>query len=136
MSTEANKTEVMRQISAAWDLAKSQLEELRSAVQRHSELASVKLQSTFLQREKDQALRDFGAAVFEAVHAGQVQLPPHLVEAMKEIDKVERKLEIQAAEVATLLSEGSEAADRLRGASPQKNAQTVSKGVAPGIKRR
>lgn len=136
--TDANKTDVMRQISSAWDLAKSQLEELRTAVQRHSDLASAKLQGTFLQREKDQALRDFGEAVFEAAHSGQVQLPPQLMEALKAVTQVERKLEMQAAEVATLLSEGSEAADRLNGAArrPTGTSQPMSKGVASGIKRR
>lgn len=130
MSTEANKSDVMRQISAAWELARSQLEELKAAVQRHSDLASVKLQSTFLQREKDQSLRDFGEAVFEAVQKGRLQLPPELAEAFKAVTRVDRKLELQAAEVATLLAEGNSAADRLNAPA----AQRRSSGMQPSAK--
>lgn len=138
VSNDANKTEVMRQITAAWDLARSQLEELKAAVARHSELASVKLQGTFLQREKDQALRDFGEAVFQAVQKGQLQLPQALAGAYQAVTNVDRKLEFQAAEVATLLAEGTEHADRLNRAAPPRRTgmQPAAKGVAPATKRR
>lgn len=130
--TDANK-DVMRQISAAWDLARSQLEELKAAVQRHSDLASVKLQSTFLQREKDQSLRDFGDAVFQAVKRGELNLPPSLAEAFKAVGQVDRKLEIQAAEVATLLAEGTEAADRLNRPAPQRRPTGMQPSAKTGL---
>lgn len=109
----ADKNEVIKQIAAAWETAKAQLDELKAAVERNTQVAQIKLESTFLGRERDVALRDLGEAVYAQVQKGKLQLPPAVSAALKAVQDVEKRLEDQAGEISAILQEGNEVADRL-----------------------
>jgi len=123
---------LMQQIALAWDEAKEQLSDLREAVERNAQMAHLKLESSFLNRERDQALRDFGEAVWNQVMKGRLQLPPQLSAALQKMIDVEKKLAKQASEITDILKEGDEAAERLR----QKKAARPSPALASKGKKR
>jgi hypothetical protein len=123
---------VMQQIAQAWDDAKSQLAELRDAVEQNAKMAHLKLEASFLNRERDVALRDFGESVWNQVMRGRLQLPPQLSAALQKMIDVEKKLQKQAAEITDILKEGDEAAERLR----QKKAARPSPALASKVKKR
>ena len=104
----------------------------RQAVERNAQMAHLKLESSFLNRERDQALRDFGEAVWNQVMKGRLQLPPQLSAALQKMIDVEKKLAKQAAEITDILKEGDEAAERLR----QKKAARPSPALASKGKKR
>jgi non-ribosomal peptide synthetase component F len=108
------QSEVLQQINTAWEQAREQLEKLRREVERNSAMAQASLQTKFLNRDRDQALRDFGEAVWTHMKKGKLQLPPALTAAVKAMLEVEKRLEAQAAHIDDLLQEGKEAAERLR----------------------
>jgi hypothetical protein len=122
----------MQQISSAWDEAKAQLTELREAVEQNAKMAQLKLESSFLNRDRDLALRDFGESVWNQVMRGRLQLPPQLAGALQKMIDVEKKLQKQAAEITDILKEGDEAAERLR----QKKAARPSPALASRVKKR
>jgi hypothetical protein len=105
---------LMQQIAQAWDDAKDQLASLREAVEKNAKMAHIKLESSFLSRERDNAMRDFGEAVWSQVMKGRLQLPPQLAPALQKMIDVEKKLQKQASEITDILKEGDEAAERLR----------------------
>lgn len=124
----ADKNDVIKQITAAWETARVQLEELKAAVERNTQLAQVKLESTFLGRERDAALRDLGEAVYAEVKKGKLALPAGARAALEKVQGVDQRLADQAGEIAALLQEGSEAADRLRkGNAAAKSVATKGK---------
>lgn len=124
--------ELMKQISAAWDDARAQLAELKEAVDRNAQMAQLKMESAFLHREKDQALRDFGEAVWGQVMRGKLQLPVQLNQAVRLMIDLEKKIQKQAEEINDILKEGDEAADRLR----QKRAARPAPPLASKMKKR
>lgn len=123
---------VMEQIAEAWDEAKAQLSDLRQAVEQNAKMAHLKLEASFLGRDRDVALRDFGEAVWNQVMRGRLQLPPQLAPAMQKMIDVEKKLQKQASEITDILKEGDEAAERLR----QKKAARPSPALASRVKKR
>lgn len=132
MANELPQTETIRQIAEAWGEAKAQFAVLRQQVDRASRMANAKTQATFIGREKDQAFRDLGEAVWSAVKKGKVTLPPSLASALKAIETIEAREHAQAGEITALLQEGEEAASRMR----QKPAPAKHSGVASRPKKR
>ncbi|HYV45046.1 MAG TPA: hypothetical protein VFA20_09305 [Myxococcaceae bacterium] len=122
----------MQQIAQAWDEAKEQLSDLRTAVEQNAKMAQLKLEASFLSRDRDVALRDFGEAVWNQVLRGRLQLPPQLATAMQKMIDVEKKIQKQASEITDILKEGDEAAERLR----QKKAARPSQALASKMKKR
>jgi len=120
------QSDVINQLKAAWELAQEQMEQLRREVLRANEMAAVALQSKFLNREKDQAFRDFGEAVWSQMKKGKLQLPPSLTQQVKAMLDMEKRLEAQASQINDLLAEGEEAANRLRKKTP--TSQVTSRG--------
>lgn len=106
-----------RQISQAWDLAKSQLKALRDQVEKTAELATLKSRSDALDKERDRALRNFGEAVYREVQRG-MKLPPSLAGAVRSMQEVDRKLEKQASDISDILAEGAEVAERVKKKPP------------------
>lgn len=113
-------TEALKQISEAWEQAKSQLTALRDQVEKAGELANLKLQSAVLERDEDKAFRDFGQAVWAQVQKGGLKLPPSLAQAAKAMQELQKKRDAHSKEINDLLEEGREAADRMKKA-PVKN---------------
>ena len=117
------QTDVIKQIQAAWEQSKEQMERLKDEVRRANEMAQAALQSKFLNREKEQAFRDFGEAVWAQMKKGKLQLPPSLTQSVKAMLEMEKKLEAQASQINDLLAEGQEAAERLN--SKKKGGQNL-----------
>lgn len=110
-----SKQDVVKQITDAWKSAQVQLEELREAVERTGEMARLKVQSEFLNRDLDRALRDLGEAVWSQVKKGNLELPRALSSLVTVVQDVERKQADQATAINEILSEGTEVAGNLRG---------------------
>jgi hypothetical protein len=119
---------VLKQINAAWDTAQRQLTDLRTQVERAQQLAQAKVQSNFLQREKDKALRDFGEAVWTFVHKGKLQLPAALSPMVKAMQEVQKRLDAHNEEITDLLKEGEEAAVRMKSAPRNVSGKTAVAG--------
>ena len=117
----------IQDIAKAWEQAKQQFQQLRVEVDRAAKLAQAKAEQTYVGREKDQALRDLGEAVWSAVQKGRVQLPAGLAPLVKAIEVVEARQRAQAASIADLLKEGEEHADRLKGKRPVRNSPVAAK---------
>ena len=115
---EPKQSETLQQIAQAWDQAKQQFAQLRAEVERNSKLVQAKQESTFVGRERDQALRDLGEAVWLFVQRGKLQVPAQLNAMVKAVEVVEARQKAQQASIADLLKEGSEAADRLKDKRP------------------
>lgn len=107
-------TDALKQISEAWEQAKSQLTTLRDQVEKAGELANLKLQSAVLERDEDKAFRDFGQAVWAQVQKGGLKLPSSLSTAMKAMQEIQKKRDAQTREINDLLEEGRDIADRMK----------------------
>ncbi|MBI3183928.1 MAG: hypothetical protein HYZ28_17465 [Myxococcales bacterium] len=110
---EQKQNDVVRQITAAWEQAQTQLVELRKQVEHTSALAMAKVQSNFLESDFDRALRDFGGAVWEQVKKGKLALPPSLSAAARVMQEEQKRLDAHRAEISDLLREGAEVASRI-----------------------
>ena len=110
---DPKQTEMARQISQAWDLARTQLAKLREQVEKTAQLAQTKTRTDAIEKERDRALRNFGEAVWREVKAGSLRLPQTLNGAVRAVQEADRKHEKQAAEINDILAEGAEVADRL-----------------------
>ena len=122
--------EILKQINDAWNEAKAQLAQLRAQVERTQELANAKMESNFLGRDRDKALRDLGEAVWAQVKAGKMTLPQAVSAATKAMQEVEKKAEAKNREINSLIMEGGEAVDRLKARTTTKSHRTavVSRG--------
>ena len=109
------RTETLKQIQDAWDIAQAQLSELRDQVEKTAALAHAKVSSNFLERDLDRAYRDLGEAVWAQVSKGRLQLPTTLSTVLKALEVVTKKIQEQNASINDLLSEGAEVASRLKG---------------------
>jgi hypothetical protein len=123
---------VLKQISEAWEQAKTQLAQLRAAVEKTSALAQAKATSDVLARDRDRALRDFGEVVWAQVKAGRLQLPAGLTPAMKAMQEVEQRADKHKQDITALIQEGGEAVDRIK-AKPNRSHKSAV--AAKGKKR-
>ncbi len=119
-----------RNISQAWDLAKSQLKQLRTQVEKTARMAQLKNKSDLIQSERDRALRNLGEAVWREAQRG-LKLPPSASAALRAVQEAERKAQKQASEISDILAEGAEAAERLA----KKKGRPLAGGKQRGAKR-
>ncbi len=108
------QSDVIKQLQLAWEQSKEQMERLKKEVQKANEMAQASIQAKFAKREKDEALRDFGEAVWAHMKKGKLQMPPALSGAVKAMLEAEKKLEAQTSQINDLLAEGQEAAERMK----------------------
>lgn len=109
------RQEQLKQIQEAWDNAQIQLTELRTQVERTTQLAQAKVTHNFLERDLDRAYRDLGDAVWAQVSSGRLHLPKELGTVLKALEVVTKKIQEQNQSINDLLSEGVEVASRLKG---------------------
>ena len=131
---DPTQRELIRQITARWEHARQQLEQLREAVRKQGALAQAKLESAHLRREIDLAYRGLGEVVWAEIKRGAVKLPSNCDAALKRVQKADADQKVYASQVHDLLLEGSEAVDRQR---ETKNLRPpVKTGLAPRPKKR
>lgn len=121
-------TETLKQIEQAWQQAQAQLTQLRTQVEKTTALALAKVNANGLERDLERSYRDLGEAVWAQVSKGRLTLPREMAAVMKALEQVTLRIQEQNASLNDLLSEGSEAADRLR--------KGPSKPVAPPARKR
>ena len=123
---EEDQSALIAEIARSWDRAKAQFEELREAAALTGRMAELRLQSLFLGRERDDALKKLGAALVSEVKRGKLALPPSIQSALDGVDAVEKRQEAKAAQISDILMEGDEVATR-KAAKPK----IPNSGVAP-----
>jgi enamine deaminase RidA (YjgF/YER057c/UK114 family) len=111
---DPKQADVIKQIQEAFQQSQGQLAQLRIAVERTAELARMKSENDFLNREKERAFEALGEAVYRLVQKGKLELPAALAPQVKAVSDAERKVEIQASAIHDLLREGEETAARLK----------------------
>jgi len=131
MADDPKQKELIRKISESFQAAQTRMAELRQAVQRNSDLSQIQSTSAFIMRERDRALRNLGEAVWKEVEAGRLALPESLAESLDAVRRVDAKVEGHRKEIADILDEGAQTAERLQG----KNRGSQSS-LAPGAKKR
>lgn len=97
--------DVRRQLGSLFGRAIEALGEVRSAVVRTSQVGKIKLDATFLRRERDRLFARLGEEVFDLVEAGTLTLPEEPAGLVEQIREVERRLEEQEAEIAAVEAE-------------------------------
>jgi hypothetical protein len=112
MASGPQQSDGVKEIQRAWAEASEQLAALREQVAEAGRLAQLKLQSAVLERDRDRAFRDFGEAVWAAVEKGAVKLPASVAGAQQALEGVLKKERAHVEDVAALLKEGEEAAER------------------------
>lgn len=128
MATDTPQTDTIRQIAQAWDQAKAQFQQLRVQVDRAEKMAKAKAEATFIGRERDQALRDLGEAIWIAIQKGQLEAPPGVARSLRAVQAAEDKQRKQAASIQDILQEGEEAAKRLKKPTAQgRNSSLASR---------
>jgi hypothetical protein len=127
MAATPQQGDALKEIQRAWAEAGEQLEALRAQVAEAGALAQLKLQSAVLERDRDRALRDFGDAVWQAVQRGTVKLPASVAGAQKALEGVLAREQAHVADVAELLKEGDEAAERRKAGKAKGTSKTVKR---------
>lgn len=105
-----DQSEVARQMNEIWENAKVQLEELRDAVVRSSQIAKTKLDTTFLRRDRDRLLHRLGEVALKLIDAKELALAPALKAVVDEIRELDRKIASEEQEIQAILDEGEAAA--------------------------
>ena len=103
--SDTDQRDLLKQLSVAWEAAQRQLAELRSQVERTTELAQAKLQSNFLERDRDKALLELGSKVWALVREGRLGLPSALDASLAAVEEAQRRQDSQSAEITHLLQE-------------------------------
>lgn len=127
MASGAQQADAVKDIQRAWAEASEQLAMIRAQVEEAGRLAQLKLQSAVLERDRDRAFRDFGEAVWAAVEKGTVKLPASVGTAQKALEGVLQKERAHVSDVAALLKEGEEAAERRKAGKAKAPAAKSSK---------
>lgn len=113
-----SKDEVIRAITLAWEKTQAQFEDLKRAVQKTEQMASLRTQAGSTLRELDRSLRDFGEAVWVAVKEGKVQLPANLEGLRKGVEESAEKKEALRSQIGDILEETVAVAPSATGQKP------------------
>lgn len=98
------------------------LEELKDVVVKASQSAKVKLDATFLRRERDRLYQLLGEEVFELIEQGNLKTPTVLRDTVDRVNAIVEQLATEEARLA-----GEEGADYWTGNSDAKPTSTKKK---------
>ena len=98
-------SEALKQITDMWEGAKSQLQELRDAVERTSELG--RAHSALMARRSDRelALLKLGEAFYKQVQSGEVAAPVSLKRLVGEVKSKDDEVARQQSDISAILEE-------------------------------
>ena len=122
--------EMRRQLGSWLGRAVEAFGDVRDAVVRTSQVGKIKLDATFLRRERDRLFARLGEEVFDRVDAGRLALPDDLAGAVDQLREVERRLEEQEAEIAAVEAEAL--ARRLAGEQGRREAEELAASIGEG----
>jgi hypothetical protein len=130
-----SKENVLKQIMTAWERAQAQLQSLRQSVAYTEELASLRVQSMGLMRERERAFRDLGEGVAKAVASGGLKLPRELDAVYAVLHRLDERRVTLSTVIADILQEG-EAVARQAAKKTQAKPAASAKPLAPRAKPR
>ncbi len=90
--------------------ALAQLERVRDAVVRSSQIGKIKLDATFLRRERDRLVKQLGEEVLNLMLADRLSIPQELEKLVRDIQTVEGRIEADGRQVDEIMQEGLQAA--------------------------
>lgn len=100
--------EVKRQFESFFERAVEAIGEVKDVVVRTSQVGKIKLDATFLRRERDKLLLELGEAVFDRIDEGRLEMPEGLGELVARVKELEEKLALQEEEIAHVRAEADE----------------------------
>ncbi|HUB08138.1 MAG TPA: hypothetical protein VMB50_14115 [Myxococcales bacterium] len=90
--------------------AMAQIERVRDAVVRSSQIGKIKLDATFLRRERDRLVKQLGEEALNLMLVDRLAVPQELQQLLAEIRVVEGRIEADGRQMDEILHEGLEGA--------------------------
>ncbi|WP_373045046.1 hypothetical protein [Vulgatibacter sp.] len=109
--------DVRTQLGSIFSRAREALGEVKDAVVRNSQIGKIKLDASFLRRERDGFVQALGAALYERSERGDIELPADLGELVGRIRALDARLEDQEAELAAVEAEAEMQREAARAAA-------------------
>jgi hypothetical protein len=122
--------EMRRQLGSLLGRAVEALGEVRDVVVRTSQVGKIKLDATFLRRERDRLFARLGEEVYDRVEGGVLEVPGELAGLIEQIRDVETRLEEQEQEIVAVQSEAM--ARRLAREEGRRQAEEVVDSIHEG----
>ncbi|MHB8419996.1 MAG: hypothetical protein ACYDCL_18130 [Myxococcales bacterium] len=91
--------------------ALTQLERVRDAVVRSSQIGKIKLDATFLRRERDRLVKQLGEEALNLMLADRLPVPQELEALVREVQGLEGRIEADSRQMSEILHEGLEGAE-------------------------
>lgn len=104
MSTPS-RSDVVAQLTRAWEQAQSQLRDLRRAVEQTSRLAAAQTENRSALKQKDRAFQELGEAFWKEHRTGKLTgaLPPKLAAALQNVVAAQGRSEAANVSITKLL---------------------------------
>ena len=83
-----------------------QIDRVREAVVRSSQIGKIKLDATFRRRDRDQLVLRLGEEALNLMLTDRLAIPEELSALVKEIEGLERRIEADGKQVDEILQEG------------------------------
>lgn len=108
----ADEGEILRQLGEQWDVARSELVELRRAVGRAEQMGQAQMTLSRARSELEAVLLRLGEGLYRLVESGEVVPPPALKRAIGEVRTKEVDVLRQQADIAAILKEADALAEK------------------------
>lgn len=122
--------EMRRQLGSWLERAVETLGDVRAVVVRTSQIGKIKLDATFLRRERDRLFARLGEEVFDRVETGRLELSEELSASIEQLREIERRLEEQEAEIVAV--EADTLARRLARDESRREAEELAASLREG----
>jgi hypothetical protein len=109
---QTDDAEILRQASAMWDAAKSELARLREEVQRAVDLGKAQASLAQVRNERDLAVQRLGEQVFRMIEAEELVPPAALRRSLADVRARDAERHRHQADIAAVLREADALADR------------------------
>jgi hypothetical protein len=110
MNESAHSTSDAGPRKDAFSRALGQLDRIRDAVVRSSQIGKIKLDATFLRRDRDRLIRQLGEEALNLMLTDRLTVPEELAPLLREIQSLEGKIEADGRQMDQILQEGLQGA--------------------------
>lgn len=129
MVRRTNDDEIRRHLGGLFQRAVEALGEVRDAVVRSSQLGKLKLDASFLRRERDAVLLRLGEAIYDRVLRRAMDLPEELNGLLRELRALDERLEAHHLEMMAVEEEAR--AEREAAREAERRAREIEETLAP-----